>query len=321
MGRNRLVAVFDESGSSNVPGEGPLEDFALGAVVFSGKRAWANLMALDARLQQITGQPEYKYRQVRQLSEARRAVVETLDHQSALIRVFGYYAAGGAFVEQAHRELEAEKQFQGDTAAAQQTLNAMIKDPRREGLKDAIRSSVPAMSAFAAARREKIQVYFDRRTDLADIADDLTPAMNLWAGSKVWGDSYGAMEWGGECPDFLEPVARVADIFAGDIRATFKAHGRFIWDLVRRDGFVLQHEEAAAARDSIWAGPIPVPKIGRVAATAWDSDWETGSTATTMFQGYGRYLLAGRASLFSPCGRGCLLIKAKDGFDVFQVMD
>lgn len=317
----RLVAVFDESGASSTPGQGNADDFSLAGLVFSGRRAWSDLVSLDAKLQQITGRLDYKYRQVRQSTEARRLVIECLDHQSSLIRVFGYYAAGRAFLSQAERELEAVTAFGGDVLAEQAKLARIAADPRKEGLKDAVATSIPAMSAYAESARKRISVYFDRRTDLNAIHDEVDSSMTVWAQMPIWGRSYTYMDWGGECPPELEPAARISDVFAGDIRATFASKGYAVWNLINQDGYVQRHEEVIAAQNSMWAGPIPAPHIGTVSNDLWDTDWKTGNTDTSMFAGYCPYMLASAVSLYSPCGRGCLLKRLKGEFNVYQVMD
>lgn len=321
VGRRELIAVFDESGASNVPGEGTGDDFSLGAIVFDGRRAWSNLLELDASLQALCGREDYKYRQVRQNSDARKAVCETLNRQSGLIRVFAYYAAGGAFIEQAKRELEAVRVFKGDVRQAEENLRGLLESPRIKSLKDAIATSVPALSAYAASRAQRINVYFDKRTDLPMIASDLASHMKVASGAKVWGDSYNWMDWKGECPPELAAACRIADVFAGDVRATFKMHGDDVWKLVQPHGFVGRHEQAARSPSSQWAGLVPMPLIGTVTNDLWDQDWSSASTSTTMFRGYEQWLLAGRASLFSPCGRGCMLRRKGTELQVFQAMD
>jgi hypothetical protein len=204
---------------------------------------------------------------------------------------------------------------------AHANLDKMLAEPRREGLIDAIRTSVPAMSTWAGARNRRIRVYFDQRTDLNDIADDLLNMMRVWSYVGILGDGYQWMDWGGACPPELEGVSRLADTFAGDIRATFRKHGQSVWDVVEQDGFVGRHREVALSDDAEWAGPVPTPRVGRVEGSVWDDDWETGSTTTTMFRGYLDHFIKRRVSVYSPCGRGGFLVKAGDGFDLYQVMD
>lgn len=319
--RQSLVAVFDESGASNTPGEQFADDFALCAIVFSGRRGWKDICRLDKLLQEITGRDDYKYRQVRQSTDARKAVVAALVQQSALCRVFAYYAAGGAFVQQAERELAADIGHGQDSTGSMQNLEAMKKNPRFEGLKDALFTSVPAMSAFAASRRERVSVYLDQRTDLPSISQELIKYMRRVDASRLWGDSYKSMDWMGECPTWLFPAARIADVFAGDVRATFKEHGNAIWKLIQSHGFVGMRSHVAELPDCEWAGLVPVPRVGSISVDIWDANWQEGSTTTTMFRAYSHCVLAGRVSLYSPCGRGCLLRKNSTGFDVFQVMD
>ena len=323
--RRELIAVFDESGGeSNVPGDAPAADFALSAIIFAGPRASRAPAALEECLKRIRGDSDYKYRRVRQSDDARRAVIDTLTRQSGLIRIFGYYAAGGAFVEQARRELHAVKSMDNgpdEVSRAESNLAKILADPRREGLRDAITTSVPAVSPWAASRKQRIKVCFDDRTDLASIAADLKKMIDFSNRVEIWGEAYRWMDWIGPCPTEFAPIARVADVLVGDFRATFKKYGTVIWRLVASDGFVRRHQEAIAAPDSFWSGLMPMPRIGFVSDDTWDKDWKSGSTQTTMFNAYRPYLLNGMATLFSPCGRGCLLKAIAGGFDVFQMMD
>lgn len=321
IGRRSLLAVFDESGASNTPGEGQGDDFALCAVVFLGKRAWRDICRVDSRLKELTGATDYKYRQVRQCREARQAAVGLLQHQSSTIRIFGYYAAGGAFAEQAKRELEATRAFGGNDANEVAKLELMMKEPRQQGLWDALSTSVPALSAFAAARSERVSVYFDQRTDLARIAAYLAAHMSRCSDAGIWGGSYDALDWQGQCPEWLEPAARIADIFAGDIRHTFKNVGPKVWTLVDASGFVRRHEEAASSSLAMWAGPLPIPRVAELSLSVFDDNWEDSSTGTTMFRGYAKWMLQNLVSLYSPCGRGLLLQFRGDKFVIHQAMD
>ena len=325
VGRKSLIAVFDESGGeSNVPGEGSGADFAVAAIVFQGRRPFRDLVQLDERLRLILGKQDYKYRQVRQSSEAREAVINALRTQSGMIRVFAYYAAGGAFVEQAKKELIAVQQMDSGAAAisdAQDKLKRHLSDPRREGLRDAMDTSLPAMSTWAGARSRRIDVYFDRRSDLVSLCRDLDEAMKLWHKSGLYGSAYSNMDWRGECVSDLDPVARIADVFAGDFRATMRRHGGAIWSQVESDGFVGRHTEAWRYPQPDVDNLVPVPMIGVVADSVWDEHWSEGSTETTMFSAYIDYLLKRRTTLYSPCGRGLLVLRSQSGFDLFQVLD
>lgn len=316
-----LVAVFDESGSTSAPGEQAHEDFVLAAVVFQGARAFSNLVELDCRLRVITSTDKYKYRQVRQSTLARRAVIETLQRQSDLIRVFGLYAAGGAFKQGAEKHLDAVRAFGGDSVQAEQNLACFQTDPYMQGLAYAAVSSIPAMSTFADARQQRIAVYSDRTNNLNFIATVVREFMLRAHETGRLGDKYSRMDWRGECPNWLEPVARIADIFAGDIRATFKAHGHNIWSQIKQHGFVNRHREVAESPDSLRSTFSVTPLVGFVKHEVWDSDWETESTTTTMFKGYLDFVLSERVSVVSPCGRFAMMVREDGGFRLYQGTD
>jgi hypothetical protein len=323
VGARDLVAVFDESGGSSRPGPEEGDDFALGAVIFSGRRPFKDLIRLDEKLQQATNCNDYKYRQVRQSSEARLAFVDAFRRQSGLIRLYGYYAAGGAFICQAEREVHAATTMKTDpeeVTRAEANLARHKEDPRGEGLKDALLTSIPAMSAWAQTQRRSISAFLDDRSDHKLIGTVIDEHMKLLKAARIYGESYDFMDWKGTCIEHLFPVARVADVLVGDIRATFAAKGQIIWDQLAADGFVGRHHEALAT-SSAHFGPVPMPRVGRVESSLWDDDWESGSTKTTMFGAYRQWLLTNKLSLYSPSGQGCLLVAECDHYALFQQMD
>lgn len=318
-----LIAVCDESGHrSSVPGEESGDDFAIAAVIFQGRRAFLDIKKLDEKLQILTGRVDYKYRQVRQSTEARTAVIETLNRQSGLIRIHGFYAGGGAFIREAERSLNAVTTMNsGDLAVqnAKEHLSAMRESPGRMGLRGAIINSLPSLAHWATSRRQAMAVYFDQRSDMPEFSRYLNSHVSAYLGSPVLAPIASHLQWKAECIPELCAVARVADIFAGDIRHTFRNHGDGIWGHLENDGFVGRHSELLNRKQDDVAFPMVV--VGNVSNAQWDANVLEGSTGTTMFKAYGKYLIKRTISLFSPGGIGCHIRQVKDRWDVIQNPD
>lgn len=322
VGRQSLMAVFDESGSTSRPG--PDDDFALGSVIFRGRPAVNNLLALDKKLQDMTGKKNYKYKHIRKNIECRKAVVSTLNRQSSLIRLFGYFASAGAFVGQAERELHAVKQMGGndaEVAKAELVLDKARLDPKTEGLKDALNTSIPAMSSWASKNREHIKVFMDARTDMEEITNELGQHMSMFEFVRLFGDAYDFLDWQGDCPKLLYPVSRIADVVVGDIRSTFLRHGDLVWNKLEQDGFVGRHKEVLKKYKYDPSSPVPMPLVGKISHGSWDTDWNDDSAESTMFGGYRSWIIGKRIPLYSPSGIGCHLVGLEDEYLIFQQMD
>ncbi len=322
VGRQSLMAVFDESGSTSRPGLD--DDFALGSVIFRGRPAVKNLLALDKKLQEITNKKNYKYKHIRKNVDCRRAVIDALNRQSGLIRLFGYFASAGAFVAQAQRELRAVKTMGGndaEVAQAELILHRARLNPKSEGLKDALHTSIPAMSSWASRNKERIKVFMDARTDMLEISNELGQHMSMFEFVRIFGDAYDYLDWEGNCPKLLYPVSRIADVVVGDIRTTFLKHGDLVWNMLEQDGFVGRHDEVSKKYVYDPSSPIPLPLVGKVSHGSWDTDWNNDSAETTMFGGYRDWIIGKRIPLYSPSGIGCHLVNLGDEYLIFQQMD
>jgi hypothetical protein len=321
MSRNSLIAVVEESGSSSRPGPKPDDDFALAALIIGGRRAYRQIVKTDMAIQVATNRSDYKYRQVRQCTEARTRIADLFTHQSSLIRVFCYYASGGAYSAQTQRELEAARGFGLDETEAIHNCDLMAKNPGLEGLKDALRTSVAALGTWGSSRQQHVEVYFDQRTDLKLVESEIVQSASISELlSKLDGSPF-AMTWKGECPTAMSAVQRIADTIAGDARATFKKHGAKFWGLVRQHGFVRRHQEALRLPGLVASHGVPVPFVGSVPHFDWESDWMTASIDSTLFPAYRPWLINHMCSLYSPCGRGLLLKDDGREFAVHQAMD
>jgi hypothetical protein len=324
---NSLIAVYDESGHrSSEPGQILGDDFSIAAVIFNGRRAFANLKQLDTNLQKITGRTDYKYRQIRQSTKARSEIIRTLKHQSGLIRIQAFYAEGGAFVRESERALSAVINMKsGDNAIAnaKDKLDEINKNPGRVSLRDAIVNSIPAAAHWASTRNQVVDMFFDQRSDMPEFSRYLTDYVEVFKNSPPMFQIGKNLRWHAECVPELEPISRIADIFAGDIRHTFRRHGLHIWDQLEDDGFVGRHDEIM--QKSIYRNeldlPPPLTKVGHITDTIWDDNPLEASTATTMFAAYSDFLIKRALSLFSPDGIGCHIMRSKEGFHVIQNPD
>ena len=322
-----LIAVCDESGHrSSEPGENAGEDFSIVAVIFQGRRAFQNLKTLDIDLQRITGKSDYKYRQVRQSGVAREAVIRALDHQSGMIRLHGFYAEGGSFLRESERSLHAVQAMRSgevEVRNAERKLAEIRESPGRVGLRDAIVNSLPAVAHWAKSRGQVADMYFDQRSDMPEFTRYLTDYLYAFRNAPEIFQTAGNLRWHAECRPELIPVSRIADVFAGDLRHTFRKKGQAVWSTLETDGFVGRHGELLrkAMRGENDDLPPILTKVGRIRNDIWDDDPLEGSTETTMFRAYSHFFIKRAISLFSPDGIGCHIQQNEDGFNVIQNPD
>ncbi len=315
-----LIAVCDESGqNSSDPGPTDGDDFSIGAVLVQGRQAYLDLKILDRDLQAIVGKSSYKYKHVQKSAEAKQRIIHTLNHQSGMIRVYGFYAAGGSFVNETKRALNATVSHKLDDIEvknAKDNLDAILKKPTRIGLSDAIVNSIPSIGHWAKSRNQVAEVYFDQRSDMKYFTKTILEHLDAFSTAHKSLDVRKNLKWQENCPRTISCLARIADILAGDIRQTFRRHGHVFWKKLAGDGYVGRHNEFSPNCKRL---PIfPFAHRGWIKKPTIN---EQAEEPDHLFFDYDKYLINRMISLYSPTGIGCHLQYYDDKYEILQMAD
>ena len=296
-----LVAALDESGTTNRPGVGPNDDFAVGGLVFD-RTDLNHVTAADARIQQHTGKQDYKWRHVNRKGQARSAFGQLFRGPRRVV-AYGMYTSGNSFLRERERTW-------GDSHAMHQGFRESVTSG---SLQSFVRYAFPCLACYASSFDTRIAIYMDRRTDMAVITTAWSDYAKLLSAMKVaepW-DFSAYLSFDGTAPPPMRPAIRLAGVVAGSVCEAFRRVGPRVWSVLRRDGY--KDGFTKREMEKIILSPAKLPKRATLGITRA----EIG-----MLGSFGARILARSLSFASPDGiLGHLRHEGGDRWSVWQLPD
>src|SRR5258708_7112962 len=101
MAEKRLVAIIDETGTTNKPDQAPESDFGVAALVLPV--GWIEkLRGVGIAIARVAGS-DFKYKDVQKNAEARRLFLRGTEMLRREEGIYGFYAAGRSLLNERYR--------------------------------------------------------------------------------------------------------------------------------------------------------------------------------------------------------------------------
>lgn len=313
-----LVAVVDETGTTNRPGVADGDGFGVGAVLFP-EPATQSLIDRGRLLGRLLNVGDYKYKHVQRNSLARQHFLRTLNADALSVLCFGMYVSGAALAKEDARERGAAERYgEVPSEARQESLAELSDDPRRYLLKSFIQYMAPCIGAYAVTRGQRIRVLWDNRSDLEFIRECWSDALRRQAEHPAYRRSAELAVLDGAAVTDMNHVARLSGVLAGDIRQFFDVRGDAIWQRLDPHGLPDVVDPIRAAYRNVSEPPV----VAKLTEPLTSDDPAVAAPRTCMLAGYYKRLLQGLLSFCDPDGRmGYIRVRHRCDWDVIQLPD
>ena len=184
-----LIAVIDETGTTNRPHLSTKSDFGVGAIVFDS--AHTKYLAEAAhRIAREVSESDFKYKHVQKSTSARKIFFEAINRLSVPSGVFGFYTAGMSLLREKERAI-AEMELLGsdDGGETAETAQRIRTGDSNAHFEDFLGYLTSCLITYAGSRGTKMNVHWDRRTDLRYIQSYCDSRNALFRSHPTMGDA------------------------------------------------------------------------------------------------------------------------------------
>lgn len=299
-----FTIAFDESGTSNHPGDhSEAVDFAVGGLIVPDGHM-DRLMRLDATLQEMTHQSDYKFKHVRRNDAARQRFVEGIANSEC--QLLGDFMPPHAIASQQQRfEIACLRDIGPPPAGTAESSRT-----KHENMLQVVRFL--ATITFGIMEGHNYRVFWDRRDDAPQLAAAWDDATSQHARSEKRASG---PRLSFEVPHEVRAVVRLAGVFAGDIVAMFRRIGPRVFPLVRTDlSMSRRHPDGILL--------IPPQQVADCKTPLINPDIDEQSGEGTMLRRYYRRLVNRSLGFFDPTGRACSVrIESNTEWAIYQTPD
>jgi hypothetical protein len=314
----KYIAVVDETGTNNRPQDDEDSGFGVGAVIFPADTG-ARLADASKAIAQALGQADFKYRHVQKNRSARSIFLDALNGSAGQIYLYAFYVPGACIARERERTAKAAKLYgsQYTPSDSSNGIGAALLDTY-------VGYMAANIAAHASTNRYAIDVYWDRRTDLPQIAESFQQSVLAQSKTRRYQGVNDRVVFRGQATGELSHVTRLAGVLAGDIWKFFAAYGSRFWHNFDDAGLIGRLDPHMHVDDPTNSGPICIENVRqRLCSHIPDEP----SVDTVMIQGYyKRFLRSERnehlISFGVPSGvLGILGIVNGSHFKVYQLPD
>lgn len=315
-----LLAVLDETGTTNRPQVSTESDFGVGVVIV-GSSQTALLADAARRISELVKVSDFKYKHVQRNSSARQIFLDSINKLQSPSGVFGFYSPGRSLLNEKDRAV-AEMAFLGsDDGGETSEIAELIRGGDNDThLESFLGYFVSCMVTYTASRKTRLNVHWDRRTDLTQIHDFCDQQRQLFRSHPVYGDVSECVSFGNDATGDLSSIARLAGIVAGDVRCFFQRHGNRVWSHLADAKRVSSQTARRIACDSNEF--VEEMTVATISERLADVQFSEASRDTCMIQGYSKRFISNLIAFAAPNGvMGQIRIHHGSKWDILQIPD
>jgi hypothetical protein len=296
MPKQPLIAVLDETGTTNVPQSSEESDFGVGVILLEEDQV-QQLAEASKRIGRELSKSDFKYKHVQKSTPARKHFLSAVNKLDSPSGVFGFFASGGSLWRERQRSQEG-MQSQGieDDGGMQAAIERFKHDERNAHLEEFLGFFAPCINVYAGSIKRSVNLYWDRRTDLDAIQAFCQQHVRFYTDYPGLGDISSLVNFGNEATGDLAAIARLAGVLAGDVRRFFQRHGDRVWERlvdsvspygnIAEQIFTTHRSEVVAVVNELLA----------------DRNFKDGSSESCMLQGYSQRFIRQSFSFAAPTG-------------------
>jgi hypothetical protein len=314
-----LIAVFDETGTHNVPLPDAETDFAIGGLIV--EPALVPTLTKAAReIGQLVQSRDFKYKHVQRRSDARALFLRAINRLLPPSGTMAMYCAGGSLVNERLRTGEAVADVGGRGTAFSIEAQALGSDRGSLHIRLFLNYFAPCLRTYAGQLRRTIRVHWDKRSDLEALQTHCSQQGEDYKNHPRFGDISQSVSFDHVADGQLGGIGRLADVVAGDVRQFFRKHGARIWNRLK-DEFGKQGVPADFdVRDNRQLQQLT--RVATMEECLADRAYAEGSRETCMLQGYSKRFIENAISFSSPPGMmGHLRIENGSRWHIQQIPD
>lgn len=317
--KQQLLAVIDETGTTNRPSLSDDSDFGVGVIAFK-ENDIERLVEVSKKIGDVVGKKDFKYKHVQRSTEARRLFLQAIKGLAEPAGVSGFFTPGGSLLREKQAAL-AEMEFLGtdDGGGTAEIAEAILANDSDAHFKCFLDFLAPCLISYAVSWDMELRVHWDRRTDVDQVQRICTSFNQFYRSHPHHGDVSNLVDFGHVAEGQLSAIARLSGVIAGDIKFFFKKFGPGIWDMLLA-GIRLKGEfSTELIRPENMEQITLVRTVRQMVA---DASPEQGSSETCILQGYNKHLLAGLLSFASPQGKmGHVRVLSGHHWELHQIPD
>ncbi len=258
--------------------------------------------ALAAAAQGIaaaTKNKDFKYKHVQKSAEARAAFLRAVNSLNQPCGLFGFYAAGGALLNEKDCAVEEMALLGVDDGGHTAEYAERIR--REEGnahIEAFLSYFASCLLQYARAVRREVKVCWDRRSDLAALQQHCEDYKEVLGQFAAVGAATSLVTFQHVADGPLTSVARLAGVVVGDVRYFFQKHGDRSWSRLPAAVRV-----AGQPDESVLNDPRKLAEVTRVETVEEplaDADFAQAGKDTCMLQGYWKRFIEKLISFASP---------------------
>jgi hypothetical protein len=319
----RLIAVLDETGTTNRPQLELDSDFGIGVVLFDPTRR-TKLATASQTIGTLVRNADYKYKHVQRNTQARRAFIRAMNILTPPSGVFGFFTPGASLLNEKDRAIKEMEFLESDDGGGTAEVAEQIRNEDGDAHIDAFLGYfVSCIVSYAKAVNRRIEVYWDRRSDLERLQRLCQDRANTFRNHPIIGPGAELVAFDFVAEQDLAAIARLAGVLAGDVRFFFRKHGERIWSrcakAVRVYGTGTHKEMMSLLQPDRF---MQETRVATVTETLADKSFEEGNKETCLLQGYSKRFIRDLLSFASPQGMmGHILIRHGALWEVHQIPD
>ncbi len=318
-----LIAVLDETGTTNRPRLELNSDFGIGVVLFDSARR-TQLATASHTIGTLVGNADYKYKHVQRNTEGRRTFIRAMNMLTPPSGVFGFFTPGASLLNEKGRAIKAMEFLGSDDGGGTAEVAEQIRNEEGDAHINAFLGYFAScIVSYAKAVNCRIEVYWDRRSDLEQLHRLCHDWATTYRSHQIIGPGVDLVSFDFVAEQDLAAIARLAGVLAGDVRFFFRKHGERIWSrcakAVRAYGAGTHKEMMELLQPDRF---VQETCVATVTETLADKSFEEGNRETCLLQGYSKRFVKDLLSFASPQGvMGHILIRHGALWEVHQIPD